>query len=524
MKFALLSLLSLSALATARFVAKKDSPDGTLHIGFTAARGYESRGHDQLLQKRDKTLSVPLDNYYTYYNVEIELGTPPQKFNLLIDTGSSDLWVIGSTNRYCARTSAQLSSNNYFNCTQSGVFTVSDSSTYTRNNSNFFIKYGDGTVAEGDWGMDTLSIQGEKIANMSFGLGLTTNSTMGVLGIGYTNNEATMSLQKPYSYANLPVRLAQSGAINTPAFSLWLNDINSSEGNILFGGVDHAKYSGSLVSVPVLKSSPSATKPTSFTIAFSSLKITSGGNSEEILSNTIEALLDSGTSLSYFPANIASDLLDAFDASYNSQLGYYIQSCNIEGSLDYDFNGAKITVPFSSLLMPVKTRRGPARFNNGDPVCAIGILPTNYKFALLGDTFLRNAYVVYDLQNDQIALAQAVPNTTDSNIEAIVSTIPSATPASKYSATSGISLQSVTRGVRTVLTTASDGGVETFVLTSLSASSTASHTGSAAASASSSQSSSGAAPGATPFIKTSSPVSALICAAVFLTSVCAVLV
>jgi yapsin 1 len=517
MKLQLLSLFSLSALASARFLASTESPDGTFHIGFKAKRGADSRGHDQLLRKRDNTLEVPLDNLYTYYNIELELGTPPQKFDLLIDTGSSDLWVISETNRYCATTAAQFSSSNYFNCSRSGTFAAGDSSTYQFNNSNFFIRYGDGTVAEGDWGMDTLAFSGQKIPNMSFGLGNLTNSTIGVFGIGYTNNEATMSLSKPYSYANFPVRLAQAGIINTPAYSLWLNDINANEGNILFGGVDHAKYSGDLISVPVLKSSASATKPTSFTIAFNSLKFTSGGSSQELLPNTIEALLDSGTSLSYFPKNIAADLLAALDASYSSQIGYYIQSCNLEGSLEYSFNGANISVPFSSLLLPVMSRRGPAYFDNGDPVCAIGILPGSYNFALLGDTFLRNAYVVYDLQNDQIALAQAKANTSDSNIEAIVSTIPSATPASLYSATSGISLLSVTRGVRTMVSTASDGDVQTFTLMSATGSS-ASKTSSASASKTSANAAS------TILIKTSLPASALLLVVVFLASFCLVFV
>ncbi|KAF5092260.1 hypothetical protein D0Z00_004669 [Geotrichum galactomycetum] len=508
MKLQFVSLLSLSALASARFLANTESPDGTLQIGFNAKRGFAPRGHDERLRKRDGTLEVPLDNIYTYYNVELELGTPPQKFDLIIDTGSSDLWVISETNPYCATSAAQLSSG-YINCSRSGTFAAGDSSTYQFNNSNFYIRYGDGTVAEGDWGMDTLTFNGQEIPNMSFGLGNTTNSSLGVFGIGYTNNEATMALSEPYTYANFPVRLAQAGIINTPAYSLWLNDINANEGNILFGGVDHAKYSGDLISVPVLKASASATKPTSFTIAFNSLKYTSDGSSQELLSNTIEALLDSGTTLSYFPKNVAADLLAAFNSSYSSQLGYYLQSCNLEGSLDYSFNGANISVPFESLLLPVTSRGRQAYFSNGDPVCAIGIVPGSYSFALLGDTFLRSAYVVYDLQNDQIALAQANTNTTDSNIEAIVSTIPSATRASLYSATTGITLQSVTRGVRTMFSTASDGAVQTFTISGA----TASKTGSSKSSNAS-----------TILIKSSSPVSALLLVVVFLASFCLVLV
>lgn len=488
-----LALLSLLPGVESKFLATTDSPDGTLHIGFKSKRASthpNPRSYDNIIQKRDNEyLQVPLDNLFSYYNVEVELGTPAQTFNLLIDTGSSDLWVISDTNPYCATTNSQLSDPDYIDCSTSGVFAYSDSSTFIANNSDFFIQYGDGTVAEGDWAMDTLVIQGQTVTNMSFGLGTTTNSSVGILGIGYATNEATLSINPPYMYANLPIRLTQEGVINIPAYSLWLNDITADEGNILFGGVDHDKYTGDLITVPILKSSSTASQPTAFLIAFSGLEYTSDGSSDQLLGSTIEALLDSGTSLSYFPQSVAANILNAFNGSYSSQLGYYIQSCNLEGSLDYDFSGAKISVPFSSLLLPVTSSRGPARFNNGDPVCAIGIMASNYPFALLGDTFLRSAYVVYDMQNHEIALAQAAINVTDSDIEVISSSIPGASRASRYSSTTGITLQSANAGniggLRTMVSTAtaSDGSVATITYTtgSSTATSTSDSSGSAPA-------------------------------------------
>jgi hypothetical protein len=42
--------------------------------------------------------------------------------------------------------------------------------------------------------------------------------------------------------------------------------------------------------------------------------------------------------------------------------------------------------------------------------CFFGVLPSTYSqnITLFGDTFLRNAYVVYDLEDLQIGIAQAV--------------------------------------------------------------------------------------------------------------------
>jgi hypothetical protein len=78
---------------------------------------------------------------------------------------------------------------------------------------------------------------------------------------------------------------------------------------------------------------------------------------------------------------------------------YYTVDCGIqslEGSVDYGFPGVTISVPFSELALP----------NSGGSVCTFGFYPDTANF--FGDTFLRSAYVVYDLDNKEIGLAQTV--------------------------------------------------------------------------------------------------------------------
>jgi hypothetical protein len=60
-------------------------------------------------------------------------------------------------------------------------------------------------------------------------------------------------------------------------------------------------------------------------------------------------------------------------------------------------------------------------FNDWDSVCMFGISPVSQYgltggVTLLGDTFLRSAYVVYDLANEQLGIAEANHNTDESNI------------------------------------------------------------------------------------------------------------
>ena len=78
----------------------------------------------------------------------------------------------------------------------------------------------------------------------------------------------------------------------------------------------------------------------------------------------------------------------------------------------------------------------------GQDACEFGIQNATTDPYLLGDTFLRSAYVVYDLVNNQIALAQTDFNATSSNIVAFASSgapIPSATVAPSQAAVTATS-------------------------------------------------------------------------------------
>lgn len=47
--------------------------------------------------------------------------------------------------------------------------------------------------------------------------------------------------------------MVNSSLIQSAAFSIWLNDLNTNRGSILFGGVDTDKYYGTLQTIPNLQ-------------------------------------------------------------------------------------------------------------------------------------------------------------------------------------------------------------------------------------------------------------------------------
>ncbi|NXE27322.1 PEPC protein, partial [Ardeotis kori] len=112
------------------------------------------------------------------YFGEISIGTPPQNFLVLFDTGSSNLWVPSS---YC-QTAA---------CLNHAKFQPNESSTFIYNGQSFTLSYGSGALTV-VLGYDTLTIQSITVTNQEFGLSENEPTQPfyyadfdGILGMGY---------------------------------------------------------------------------------------------------------------------------------------------------------------------------------------------------------------------------------------------------------------------------------------------------------------------------------------------------
>ncbi|KAK7711674.1 hypothetical protein SLS57_007967 [Botryosphaeria dothidea] len=369
-------------------------------------------------KKRD-SVQATLDNEETLYFANASLGTPAQSLRLHLDTGSSDLWVNTDSSDLC---SSKTSS-----CSTAGTYNANDSSTYEYVNSLFNISYVDGSGATGDYVKDVFNFGGQNLTDMQFGVGYDSSSTEGVLGIGYTTNEVAVNRAGLEAYSNLPQLMVDKGIIQSNAYSLWLNDLDASRGSILFGGVDTEKYHGTLATLPIIQEYGDYRE---FIIALTGLgangKNGSYFSSNDSSSNVVPVLLDSGSSLTYLPDSVVSSIYDDFNAAYDSDQGAAFIDCdqaNSDDTLDFTFSSPTISVPMNELVLL-------AGYSRGQAVCILGISPAGDSTSVLGDTFLRSAYVVYDLANNEISLAQTNYNSTDSNINEIgtgTASVPDAT-------------------------------------------------------------------------------------------------
>jgi hypothetical protein len=160
----------------------------------------------------------------------------------------------------------------------------------------------------------------------------------------------------------------------------------------------------------------------------------------------VAVLLDSGTSLTYLPDAIAQSIYNSVGAQYDSQAGTAYVPCSLAqntSTLDYTFTSPTIKVTMAELVIALTDANGqPVYFNNGQQACVFGIAPAGSSTSVLGDTFLRSAYVVYDLSNNQISLAQTKFNVTTSNVLEIgtgSSAVPSATAVQGAASATGAS-------------------------------------------------------------------------------------
>lgn len=472
---------SLLLLATAFTYVSAD----VVQVDFDIYRGNsidsiknDKRNRDgaYLMQKRDSA-EMTLQNEQTFYMVDIALGSNQNSQQVLIDTGSSDLWVMSSELTCLSATKRNLNAFDTFikdkqivnneveliikreepsktveekgwgffttifgtqtgspamatgntaasnTCTQYGSFDTGDSDSFNRNSSapDFEILYADGTSASGIWGTDTLVFGNTTVDNLSFAVANRTSSDVGVFGIGLPALEVTS--EYGIEYANLPIKLRQQGIISKAAYSVYLGSSSAKTGTILFGGVDHAKYTGELTTVPIVSHTGSTINRLEAKV--DSITVNSTSDSVVVTSNLYAANLDTGSTLSYFPSSLLSSLVSSLGGSQGTYSGYTVVNCpSSSETMEINFSGRIISVPLKELIV------------TSGSTCLLGVIEqsSTSSYILFGDNVLRRMYVVFDLDDLQISIAQA-SYSSDSDIESIGDSVPGAVSAADYSST-----------------------------------------------------------------------------------------
>lgn len=330
----------------------------------------------------EKKHELPLTNYLNaQYFTEIQLGTPPQSFKVILDTGSSNLWVPSTDCTSLA-------------CFLHAKYDHDASSTYKENGTEFAIQYGSGSL-EGYISQDMLTFGDLSIPNQDFaeatnepGLAFAFGKFDGILGLAYD----TISVDKvvPPIYNAINQKL-----IDEPKFAFYLGDTSKDESNggvFTIGGVDETKYKGEITYLPVRRKAY-------WEVEFNGIGL---GDEYATLKNH-GAAIDTGTSLIALPSQLA-ELLNAQIGAEKSWNGQYTLDCAKRDSLPdltFTLGNKNFTITAYDYTLEVSGSCISA-FTGMDFPEPVGPL------AIIGDAFLRKYYSVYDLGKNAVGLAESI--------------------------------------------------------------------------------------------------------------------
>ncbi|TKS77528.1 Pepsin A [Collichthys lucidus] len=317
--------------------------------------------------------SMTNDADLSYYGV-ISIGTPPQSFSVIFDTGSSNLWI---PSVYC----------NSQACQNHRKFNPQQSSTFKWGNRPLSIQYGTGSMT-GYLASDTVEVGGISVANQVFGISQSEAPFMahmaadGILGLAF---------QSIASDNVVPVfdNMIKQQLVQQPLFSVYLSSKGQQGSEVLFGGTDSNYYTGQINWIPLTSATYWQIKMDSVTINGQTVACSGG----------CQAIIDTGTSLIVGPNSDINNMNSWVGASTN-QYGEATVNCqNIQSMPDVTFtlNGQAFTVPASAYVS--QSYYG----------CSTGFgQGGSQQLWILGDVFIREYYAIFDVQAQYIGLAKSV--------------------------------------------------------------------------------------------------------------------
>ncbi|ODV90438.1 hypothetical protein CANCADRAFT_25539 [Tortispora caseinolytica NRRL Y-17796] len=336
------------------------------------------------LQNNSAVKRTELNNYINaqYYGT-IELGTPPVRFKVVFDTGSSNTWV----------PSSQCTS---LSCKFHKKYSAKKSSTHRANGTKIRVNYGSGSMS-GFVSHDILRVGDMQIEDQAFaeatylpGPAFLFGKFDGIFGLGFP------SLSVRRTVPPLQNAIAQ-GMLDYPvfAFSIRHQDVKEA-GFVTFGSIDESAYVGNIIEIPVSREGY-------WEVPLTALHMDKFYNESSLdidfLNSPIGAVIDTGTSLLGFPSQIAEILNDIIGATYKN--GMYRVDCAKRDSLPdlrIFLDGHDFSLSPYEYIVKHKKKCYSA-------ITKVDIRPPIGPLVILGNAFLRKYYSVYDIANRTVGLA-----------------------------------------------------------------------------------------------------------------------
>jgi|GEM_PF-2915710 len=314
-----------------------------------------------------------------YYG-QIEVGTPPQKLNMIFDTGSSNLWV-PSKNKFL-----QFHS----------LYKKEKSSTYkAHDHDKFSIRYGSGAVS-GEFVTDDVKMGPFTLKDYKFGVADDTSGFGvsywiakfdGILGMAF---DSIVQGGGPAPFS----ALVASGQLDEPVFAFYLTGDPSQPGELVLGGVDSKHYTGDFHTVPL-------SSQTYWEVKLDGVKV-----GTESVGKAEKVIVDSGTSLLAGPKEDVKKIAQMVGAT-PLMAGEYQIDCNMQNAPDITFilGGKEFNLKFEDYII---RNQGICLF----AMIGMDIPAPNGPLWILGDVFMRQYYVKFDYGNKALGFATVAKSET----------------------------------------------------------------------------------------------------------------
>jgi cathepsin D len=347
--------------------------------------------------KRASTAAIPMtceENDFSYSSV-VSIGTPPQNFNLILDTGASDFWVVTTSCTSCGSDIPE--------------FNPSNSSTYKATSSNLELYYGSGS-AQGVIVQDSVTFGSFELSQEFLAVNVTSgliyNGLSGVMGLGFTSISTLQTT--PFWEA-----LYNANDLAEPLFSFYLeryvsqaNNSAAPGGMLTLGGTNSSLYTGSIEYLNM-------TSPSSFwLLTVSSVTVQVKTIAVDPLSGL--ASIDTSITLIGAPTPIAASIWAQVPGSTeltgNSQ-GLYAFPCDTNVTVRISFGGTNWAISPLDMNIGTVNEYDPTFSNASAPsqMCVGAIFDVGIRNApawIIGATFLKNVYSVFRANPAAVGFAQ----------------------------------------------------------------------------------------------------------------------